>query len=108
MGWLTKRFDQWCLKRQHDDNVAVCHASLRAMDGKELGTVVAFATGIRHGLESDAHLVIDPIVYFQIDPYFSGDFLNKAIRRQLKKTAYSKTHCIDDLGFFTLRAGGAA
>jgi hypothetical protein len=69
MGIFSNMFNRWAEKRQRKEIQSFIH-NLRAMDGPELGSVVAVATDIRHKLEVDSHVLMDPINYFAVNPGF--------------------------------------
>jgi hypothetical protein len=62
MGWLMNKINSWSSDKQHEE-MAHFVDMLRAMDGPELGHVVAIATHMRHALELEGHNVLDPIIY---------------------------------------------
>ena len=77
MGWLSNKIDQWSLSSQQKElNVFV--GLLRAMDGPEIGLVVAMATNMRHALEGNGRNLMDPIIYATQNPAFNI-FLRRAI-----------------------------
>lgn len=69
MGWFTRKFDSWASKKQRTE-MADFIARLRSMDSSEIGHVVACATHLRHQLEAEGHIPIDPINYVAINPMF--------------------------------------
>jgi len=69
MGVFKNLFDRWALKKQKKELTAFT-SNLQAVDGPELGLVVAIATHLRHQLEIDGHNILDPINYFSIRPEF--------------------------------------
>ena len=69
MGWFTNKIDKWASGSQEKQFVEFLNR-LRAMDGSELGWVVAMATDRRHVLEADGHRVSDPIMYVVENPDF--------------------------------------
>jgi hypothetical protein len=58
--------------------------NLKVMDSQELGFVVAVATDIRHRLESEGHVLMDPISYVALEPQFPH-FLSSTIVRLQKQ-----------------------
>ena len=70
MGWLASRFNRWASDKQQGELTSFI-ANLRAMDGAEIGYVLAIATHIRHGMQGDGHNVMDPIVYSAQNPTFA-------------------------------------
>jgi hypothetical protein len=70
MGWLSRSVNKWASDKQFEE-LASFIANLRAMDGPEIGYVLAIATHIRHGMEGDGHNVMDPIVYTSQNPSFA-------------------------------------
>ncbi len=69
MGIFSNMFNKWAEKRQRKEIQSFIH-NLSAMDGPELGPVVAVATDIRHKLEANGHVLMDPINYFAVNPGF--------------------------------------
>lgn len=69
MRWLAHRLNKWASDKQHEELTSFI-ANLRAMDGAEIGYVLAVATHIRRGMEGDGHNVMDPIVYTSQNPTF--------------------------------------
>lgn len=69
MGWFSRLFDKWATGKQREE-MANFVSLLRAMDGAELGHVVALATHVRHQLEAMGHNPMDPIIYTAINPGF--------------------------------------
>lgn len=78
MGWLLNKFNQWAGRKEKDELQQFLDM-LKAMDGSELGLVVAGATHMRHALFSAGHNVMDPIVYTAQNPAFLI-FLSNLIR----------------------------
>lgn len=70
MGWLSRKVDHWASDKQREE-LASFVSNLKAMDGAEIGYVLAIATHIRHGMEGDGHNVMDPIVYTAQNPTFA-------------------------------------
>lgn len=69
MGFFAKKLDQWAGKEQEKELNAFI-SNLQAMDGPEIGHVVAVATNIRHKFESAGHIILDPINYVAANPKF--------------------------------------
>jgi len=69
MDWFTRKVDKWASDKQRTE-MADFVARLRAMDGVEIGNVVAVATHFRHSLEDDGHNPMDPIAYVAVNPGF--------------------------------------
>jgi hypothetical protein len=69
MGWFTQKVDKWESDQQRAE-MADFVARLKAMDGAEIGNVVAVATHFRHSLEDDGHDPMDPIAYVAVNPGF--------------------------------------
>lgn len=70
MGWFLNKFNQWANKTQLKEMTSFVE-SLKAMDGTEIGFVLANATHIRHGLEAQGHVLLDPMCYTAINPGFT-------------------------------------
>ncbi|HKK14670.1 MAG TPA: hypothetical protein VKA14_08420 [Gammaproteobacteria bacterium] len=69
MGWLTRKLAHWTAGRQRGELEAFV-VRLRSMDDRRVGLVVARATDFRHHLESQGHIVSDPIIYLAYNPRF--------------------------------------
>lgn len=69
MGWFANLFNKWATGKQRQE-LSHFVSLLRAMDGVEVGHVVALATHVRHQLEAKGHNPMDPIVYTAINPGF--------------------------------------
>jgi hypothetical protein len=67
MGWLSNMINRWAGGKQEEE-LRQFLGMLKAMDGSELGLVVAGVTHMRHALESEGHNVMDPIVYTTASP----------------------------------------
>jgi hypothetical protein len=83
MGWLSNKINQWSSDKQREE-LASFVANLGAMDGTEIGFVLAIATHIRHGMEADGHNVMDPIVYTAANPGFAL-LLSRAVAEAQKQ-----------------------
>lgn len=69
MGWLINKLNRWAVSSQSKELTEFVQ-KLSTMDGREIGFVVAMATDARHALEKEGHMVMDPIVYFPMNPGF--------------------------------------
>jgi hypothetical protein len=69
MRWLLRVIDRYS-RRTQERELRYFVQKLRAMDGAELGVVVANATNMRNSLEANGSNVSDPALYFQRDPTF--------------------------------------
>jgi hypothetical protein len=69
VGWFSRKVENWASNNMRQELESFI-ASLRAMDGSEIGIVVAMATHLRHQLESMGHMPMDPIVYVAVNPRF--------------------------------------
>ena len=83
MGWLSNKIDRWAGDKQ-DEELRAFVQMLKAMDGSELGLVVAGVTHMRHALESEGHNVMDPIIYTASNPTFA-QMLNNLVRECQKQ-----------------------
>lgn len=83
MGWFSRIFNTWAADTQRKE-MADFIDLLRAMDGTELGLVVAVATHFRHELEADGHKPMDPILYTRQNPWFCHLLSSTAITCQKK------------------------
>ncbi len=69
MDWFTRKFEKWATSKQREE-LTTFVAMLKAMDGDELGLLVAGATHARHVLEGLGHDVMNPIEYVVKNPGF--------------------------------------
>lgn len=81
VGWFARKFDKWASGKQASEFIEFLKR-LRAMDGEELGLVVALATDRRHILEADGHLVSDPTIYVAANPDFTFQLSRATIQHQ--------------------------
>ncbi len=81
MGWLANRFDKWAGNKQNQEINDFVNR-LKAMDGAEIGLIVATATHVRHLLELEGHIMMDPIVYSSLNPAFTFSLSKTVISLQ--------------------------
>jgi len=81
VGWLDRKIGKWASGKQKKELGEFLNR-LRAMDGEELGLVVACATDRRHLLEAQGHMVSDPIVYVAENPQFLAQLSQVTVEYQ--------------------------
>lgn len=67
MGVFSRWFDRWALRTQKREMQSFVD-QLAAMDGAEIGLLLAVATHMRNTLEDEGKMLMDPIVTVPIDP----------------------------------------
>lgn len=112
MGWLKNKFLGWTIdvkKREIDDFIS----RLRAMDGSEIGFVVAMATHVRHELEAGSGWdLLDPITLNVLHPMASYEIakfiqdLQKAGAQPVAAGAMVWLHTVRAAGELDMRQSG--
>jgi len=67
MGLFARLFDSWTLRTQQREMQSFV-GQLAAMDGCEIGLLLAVATHMRNNLEDEGKMLMDPIVTIPVDP----------------------------------------
>ena len=67
MGIFSRMFSGWSLRTQQREMQGFVD-QLSAMDGAEIGLLLAVATHMRNNLEDDGTVLMDPIVTIPVDP----------------------------------------
>jgi hypothetical protein len=70
MGWL-RNWGMGLFVGQQKRELATFLEKLKAMDGDEVGLVLAAVTHYRHALEKEGHLPMDMITYVGVNPAFA-------------------------------------
>lgn len=81
-GFFFKKVLKWSINEQRKE-IASFVEILKGLDGAELGHIVALATDIRHRLELEGHIIIDPIVYLITNPEFTVTLIH--VYQELQK-----------------------
>lgn len=103
MLWRSRNiFDRWAMNTQRKELSAFVD-NLRAMDSQELGALLAIATDARHSLEAKGHMILDPIVYFSMNPGFLMYLSHWII--QLQKEGKPMAAAALAIWLHTMRAG---
>lgn len=69
MGFFTNLFHNWALGKQKKE-LADFVSNMESMDARELGTIVAITSHVRHILEDEGHNVLNPFIYSNEKPEF--------------------------------------
>lgn len=67
MGVFSRIFNAWALRTQQREMQRFVD-QLAAMDGAEIGLLLAVATHMRNNLEDEGKMLMDPIVTIPVDP----------------------------------------
>jgi len=98
-GWFARKVNNWASKRQRKD-LEDFLLRLRAMDGEEIGHLVAVATHVRHKIEAKGHSLLDPL---SNEPWITAGLSKHTV--QLQKEGDLVTAAGLMVWVHTLRAG---
>jgi len=81
-GFFSTKVLKWSINEQRKEIDSFVEI-LKSLDGAELGHIVALATDIRHRLELEGHIIIDPIIYLKTNPKFTVTLIH--VYQELQK-----------------------